>query len=522
MRDGAAPCADTPFVPQPLVCAQSAPWAGYMADTGDIDEVFVVRMAGAPGEGLPAGDGHGTFATDRPTWGFSPDGGWISFVSRDGSLPWQVEAAPLTDEGPGELRRVSGPFKVDGNVTWYAWSPDGRKIAYVADQAYDARELWVLDLSEDGYAQRVNPPLEFLGGVGPWDGQWPFAWSPDSTRLLYSGWLDDPEEVDLYVTDVSGPSPAPAVRLTDDLEGDVRRFAWSPDGRAVSFAFYTPGQGLYVARLSCAGVEGPWQVHASAGFEKFGADGDTLLYLAPVDGDDWDEVAVHRADLTVTPPVSSVATESLILSLPGQQHQWSPIGERLAIVTGRRLIVLDATTGLNHVVNPPLVPNGGIRFYAWSPDGDSIAYAANQDAYSRVELYHVDMSGPAPALKRKVSPPVDHDVQVDSILWSPDSTRLAYRANQDVETRTEIYAGARAGGVVAPPVKLNADLTRNGAEIFRFLWSPDSERMLYTANDAAAFDLDAFVAVFDDPGQVTPVGSGAEVREIEWAPCPAP
>jgi Tol biopolymer transport system component len=520
-RDAAA-CDDTPFVPTPLACAQSAPWAGYMADTGDLEEVFVVRMAGDPGEGLLASGGHGTFATNRPTWGFSPDGAWMSFVSRDGSLPWQVEVAPLTDGGPGELRRVSGPFKVDGNVTWYAWSPDGRKIAYAADQAHDARELWVLDLAEDGYAQRVNPPLEFLGGVGPWEGEWPFLWSPDSTRLLYSGWLDDPEEVDLHVTDVSGSSPGPPVRLTDGLAGDVRRFAWSPDGRAVSFAVGSPDQGLYVARLSCDGVDGPWRVHESGAFEKFGADGDTLLYLAPVDGDDWEEVAVHRADLTVTPPVSSAATESVILSQPGEQYQWSPSGDRLAIVTGRRLVVLDATTGLRHVVNAPLVPNASVLSYAWSPDGDSIAYVANQDDDRRFELYHVDMSGPAPAQRRKVSPPVDHDVRVDAIRWSPDSTRLAYRANQDVETRTEIYAGARAGGVVGPPVKLNADLTRDGAEVFRFLWSPDSARMLYTANDAAAFDLDAYVVSFDEAGQATLVGSGAEVREIEWAPCPAP
>lgn len=430
-----------------------------------------------------------------------------------GMQVWSVK-----DDGTGAEKLTGGR----GDHLFPAWSPDGRKIAYAADQAYDARELWVLDLAEDGYAQRVNPPLEFLGGVGPYEGEWPFAWSPDSTRLLYSGWLDDPDEVDLYVTDVSGPSPGPAVRLTDALDGNVRRYAWSPDGSAVSFEISSPSGGLYVARLSCDGVEGPWQVAGSGGFEKFAADGDTLLYLAPVEGGAEDEVAIHRADLTVTPPVSSAVTESLVLSLPGQQHQWSPTGERLAIVSGRRLNVLDATTGLHHVVNPPLVPNGWVQSYAWSPDGDSIAYVANQDDYLRLELYHVDMSGPTPVRKRKVSPPVDHDIRVDSIRWSPDSARLAYRANQDVATRTEIYAGARAGGVVAQPVKLNADLTRDGAEVFRFLWSPDSARMLYTANDAAAFDLDAYVVSFDDAGEATLVGSGAQVLEIEWAPCPAP
>jgi Tol biopolymer transport system component len=520
--DGAAPCTDEPFLPAPLACAQSRQWVGYWRDvtpSSDGEQVVLVSMDDPPGPPLLAS---GDERAKAEPWTFSPDGGWMAFRSWYSPRPWNLYAAPITDDGPGQLRTISGPFKVDGIPGEYAWSPDGRKIAYVADQEHEASELWVLDLDDDGYAQRVNPPLEFLGGVGLFEGVPPFEWSPDSRGLLYSGYLDDPEERDLYFTDVSGPSPGPTVRLTSDLAGDVRKFSWSPDARVVSFVVGAPSSAMFVARIGCGGAEGPWRITETGWLERFSADGRSLLYLDNVAGGAEDERALRRADLTVTPPVSTTISESVILSMPVLQPQWSPADERLAMLIGRRLEVLDGATGLRHVVNSPLVANRWVQAYAWSPDGGSIAYTANQEDYFKFELYHVDMSGPAPARKRKVSPTVAHDIMVDSLLWSPDSSHLAYRANQDVAGRQELYAAERADGNLGVPVRMNAPLTRDGALVYQTRWSPDGSRLLYGANDTGAFMTQLFVVALSLPGEATSVADGPDAGEAAWAPCPVP
>lgn len=514
--DAGGMCELAPYEPQPLQCKQTAAWFGYWRDVVNNsggEQVAVVEIGDTPGDILVAsGD-------KRPTpdnWSFSPDGGAVTFIERYSGFPWNLYVTMLTSDGPGEPRTVSGPFKVNGLVRWYAWSPDGRKIAYTADQEHDAAELWVLDLESDGYAQRVNPPLEYLGWVDN-GSQPPFVWSPDSRRLLYRASHDEPEQFDLYVVDVSGVAPAPPIRLTQDLDGTPRWFAWTPDGTAVAFTIGSVDSGLYLARVGCDDVDGPHRFADWAITARFSPSGDELYFL----GESADGNALYRADLTETPPVAEVISEGAQSPVAGEPA-WSSTGIRVAFLTNSgRLELLDGVSGEREIVNGPLVNNGGVYSFAWSPDGNSIAYAANQLDYTKIELFHVDLSGDAPARRRRVSPSVGHSFHVDNILWSPDSSHVAYRANQDDALRIELYAAERQGGFVGAPSKLNEDLTRDNASTGEARWSPDGTRVLYIADDRGAFLIDLFVVELESPGQPTLI-DGPDLGAAQWAPCPIP
>ena len=61
---------------------------------------------------------------------FSPDGRYLSFLSSRGGKPDEGAQVFLLERAGGEAQRVT---EVEGGVSDYAWSPDGRKLVVVAE-----------------------------------------------------------------------------------------------------------------------------------------------------------------------------------------------------------------------------------------------------------------------------------------------------------------------------------------------------------------------------------------------------
>jgi Tol biopolymer transport system component len=344
----------------------------------------------------------------------------------------------------------------------------------------------------------------------------PTAWSPDSSMLLFRAGRNFSDDDELYVADVSGATPAPPVSLTSDTDDNALRWAWSTDGRTV--VFYTTVS-LSIARVACGAiVDGPHRIttQLSRG-EQLSVEGDALVYLERIDAQ---TAVLNRADLTVMPPTSTPISEPLPVTFDSDLA-WSPTAPYLAFRTESDLEVVDGTTGERSVVNGPLVEDGRVRQFGWSPDGQSIVYLANELDVNQTELFHVDMSGSEPAARERVSLATAHDLGIASFWWSSDSSHLAYTANQDVEARGELYAASRADGVMGSPVRLNPPLQRDGARILLASWSPDGSRLLYNSNDAGPGVSDGFVVGLATPGDATPINSAPDVFEVGWAPCPA-
>lgn len=174
-----------------------------IAPGGHAGAYTVSRMAGPPAEGrttdLWSVDG------DRVTWrfgpgaaasspAFSPDGALLTFLGTDSAGRSQIFAMPVSGAAPPLALTAFG-----ADITGYAWAPDGRKLAFTAQdpaevareardasrgrdwQVPDARDsfvrLWIFDL-ERRTAQRV---YDAALGAGT------FTWTPDARRLVFQG-----------------------------------------------------------------------------------------------------------------------------------------------------------------------------------------------------------------------------------------------------------------------------------------------------------------------------------------------
>jgi TolB protein len=166
------------------------------------DEHRLTKAKGDPA--TPAG----LFFQTEPAW--SPDGRRIAFVSRrDGRSHIYVMRA----DGTG-LRRVTNAPANDESPTW---SPDGRRIAFARDA-----ELFVVP-SRGGPARRIG---DGVGGetLDP-------AWSPSGKLIAYDYRPPGYSIREIWVVGVDGKRARQVTRLREIST----RPAWSPDGRSLAF-----------------------------------------------------------------------------------------------------------------------------------------------------------------------------------------------------------------------------------------------------------------------------------------------
>ena len=162
-------------------------------DYRDDDSGHVVRRAhlwvvpvraGARARQLTSGD----FDVLHPTW--SPDGSRIAFAadrSPDSNIQPRYEILSVS---AGTRPRVTELASLAGDATRPAWSPDGRRLAFVGTDVEDAPEevppaLWVLDVHGGGPPRCLTPDLD--RPVGDW------AWSDLLQAEEAPGpvWIDD-------------------------------------------------------------------------------------------------------------------------------------------------------------------------------------------------------------------------------------------------------------------------------------------------------------------------------------------
>lgn len=275
----------------------------------------------------------------------------------------------------------------------FAWSPDGRRLAFVRGKMGGARELPDLSLYVVGANGQEERRLDGCGKP-----RWPscgdfagsqISWSPDGSQLVV------PRVRSLYVFNVDRNSFR---RLTNC--GSRRCFdlhpAWSPEGRRIVFARVTKP---YVAALYSVRPDG-------SGLKR------------------------------LTKPRGSVANPA-----------WSPDGRRIAfdavdsLNISTRLVVMNADGSRPRVLRTG-PPETGPGVPAWSPDGRRIVFLTTPGttARYRAAIWVINSNGTGRRLLYRSACCIG---TWGRPIWSPDGRYVAFGVG--VSSTSAPYDLSRSG-----------------------------------------------------------------------------
>lgn len=156
----------------------------------------------------------------QPAW--SPDGKQVALVKMGDSFSdiWLMNADGSNARAITNFR--SANLKANHWAFQPAWSPDGKQLAYVSEEATPDLALWVMNADGTGRRQVAATP-ERSGGIdGP-------DWSPDGTRIAFAAYRGAVSQI-WVLTLRTGQWQ----QLTNHPEGAYDA-CWSPDGKLIAY-----------------------------------------------------------------------------------------------------------------------------------------------------------------------------------------------------------------------------------------------------------------------------------------------
>ena len=261
-------------------------------------------------------------------------------------------------------------------VTSLAWSPDGTRIAFIANRGGDQR-IFVMNADGTDLVRLTDHPA---GNGAP-------AWSPDGRRIAFTSQRFGNDEI--FVINADGTE---LVNLTHHSADDAAP-VWSPDGDRIAFTSNRSGNNeIYMMN---AVVEGRRY------FRKDGAE---------VSEEDYNKLAPFLKGV--------IALGADLIQLTDHpahdiSPSWSPDGNRIAFTSDR--------SGDNEIYI--IDPEARKRRY-FRKDGTEIS---EEDYNKLLSLFKGEViTGAADPLNV-----TNHPADDGSPVWSPDGTQIAFTSTRD-------------------------------------------------------------------------------------------
>ena len=285
---------------------------------------------------FPGSNGRIVFAKDVPCAGNPerPNCEWDLFtMNPDGS-----DVRPVTHD----VRTFDEPQKTD---FYPAWSPDGKKIAFISNRAnpQESFEIFVVNADGTGLTQLTHNTSAV---------NWPPAWSPDGTELVFfrhpytrgpgCNVCFLPPSIHKMKADGSG-----VVRIAAPPETGTVFMDWSPDGTKIVLA----ARNIWTMRPDGSGltkISGESGNHQHPDWSPNGAQ-----IVAPTSNQNPDPMGLPCCDIALYNANGSnlrrlTNTPELDESLPA----WSPDGTKIVFGTGGEVAVV-RTDGTDRVSLQP-------------------------------------------------------------------------------------------------------------------------------------------------------------------------
>ena len=466
----------------------------------------------------------------------SPDGVWVAYVAdQDTNNKFELYVVPVDKTAGDDAVKVSGGSmagvgvkeKADGRYA-FEWAPDSSRIAYLADQT-TAGVIQLYSNTPDG---AENSLLSILPGTDR-DVE-DFAWSPNlvNNELLIA-YLADQQTLDVIELYSTLPNVSSSQKINTGLGPgrNVTVFKWSPDAQQIAFIadktagifqLYTTFPNTTTDTL----VSGSLAVTSDVLNFKWSPDSDWLAYLVRSALPDYQLLTTRNASL------ASISISSNIENDADGNYGWSWDSSLIAFIADENtvdefeLFTSDpANVSTKARVSGDLVIGGDVIAFKWAPTELLIAYTADQVSNGKFELYTTNPP-PGIAVTPVSGSPFAGDAVKDDFQWAPDSSLIAYRADQDTFNQIELYATDPEG---LENDKVSGTLP-GGGDVDEFKWNDDEPEpsIGYLANQISLSVTELFASLPDGTANTRLSsdlvdGSGdpaadSDVSAFEWVP----